>query len=62
MIELRWVKTNQRMVPGLKLIDYKHLGYFKLQSRGVINILEVSNELQEPIWSEWTDVPTSIEE
>jgi hypothetical protein len=29
-----------------------------LQWRQVSNLLEVANELQPPIWTEWEDVPT----
>jgi hypothetical protein len=55
MMQIRWLVFQHPNDIGTQRIRDK-----KLQYREVLNPMEIG--LQEPIWSEWTDVNVVIEE
>lgn len=59
MIELQYVEREKTHVLGAGMdSSFVTVGKEKvLQQRTVLNVVEVANELQGPIWSEWVDVP-----
>lgn len=64
MFDLKFV---EREVPNWPLdivygVPCKMKKVKTLQWRQVSNLLEVSNELQAPIWTEWEDVPTETDD
>ena len=58
MIELRWLEYEEMQFDDV----CSPIGQVrtKLQYRQMLNPIEI--EFQEPIWSEWQDVPTETEE
>ena len=55
MIELRWKIEEWEEYTDMSSHPIKHTEKPVLQYRTMTNIEEIG--LQEPIWSEWTDVP-----